>query len=139
MSIISKEININNLNRGFHLITDEILKNIPEIKDIKSGILFLFLKHTSASISINENTDITVREDLEEYFKNSVKENINLYKHNYEGSDDMPAHIKSTIIGNNLHIPINNGLLEIGTWQGIYLCEHRNNPTVRKIYITIIT
>ena len=138
MNIISKEITINNLERGFHLITDEILNNIPEISSINSGILFLFIKHTSASLTINENADYTVREDLEVYFRGIVKEDVNLYKHNLEGPDDMPAHIKSSLIGSNLHIPINNGKLDLGTWQGIYLCEHRDISSQRRIRITLL-
>ena len=138
MKIITKEITLDNLNRGFHIITDEIINNFPEINTIKNGILFLFIKHTSASISINENADGTVREDLETFFNNTVKEDLSLYKHNYEGDDDMPAHIKSTMIGNNIHIPVLNGKLDLGTWQGIYLCEHRNNSSRRKIRLTLL-
>ena len=138
MKIISKEITISNLNRGFHIITDEIINNLPEISLTQTGILFLFIKHTSASISINENADRTVRDDLETFFNNTVKEDLSLYKHNYEGEDDMPAHIKSTLIGNNIHIPILNGKLDLGTWQGIYLCEHRNHSTNRKIRLTLL-
>jgi len=138
MKIISKEITLDNLNRGFHIITDEIINNLPEINTIENGILFLFIKHTSASISINENADSTVREDLESFFNRTVKEDLSLYKHNYEGVDDMPAHIKSTLIGNNIHIPIINGRLDLGTWQGIYLCEHRDYSSRRKIRITLL-
>ena len=138
MNTFTKEITISNLPRGFNIITNKILNSLPEIKNIKNGILFLFIKHTSASLSINENADSTVRNDLENYFNKIIKEDLNEYEHNYEGEDDMPAHIKSTIIGSNLHIPINNGKLSLGTWQGIYLCEHRNIPSNRTIIVTIL-
>ena len=138
MNIFSKEIIISNLPRGFNIITNKILNSLSEIEKIENGILFLFIKHTSASLCINENTDSTVRNDLENYFNKTVKEDLNEYEHNYEGEDDMPAHIKSTLIGNNIHIPILNGKLDLGTWQGIYLCEHRNHSTNRKIRLTLL-
>ena len=138
MEIFSKNIIIQNSPRGFNKITGEILKNLPEIDSIRNGILLLFIQHTSASLTINENADDTVQYDLEQHFNRTVKENLDLYKHNYEGKDDMPAHIKSSIIGCNLHIPIKNGKLMMGTWQGIYLCEHRDKPTSRSIIATII-
>jgi secondary thiamine-phosphate synthase enzyme len=137
MSFSQKEIEIVSQKKGFSLITDVIIEQLSDIKNYKIGILYLFLKHTSASISINENADPTVREDLLNYFEKYVPENEPYYKHTFEGSDDMPAHIKSTIIGNNLTIPISNGKIKLGTWQGIYLCEHRNNPHRRKIVATI--
>jgi len=138
MTIISKEIILKNYERGFNLITDNVIKNIPEINNLKNGILFLFIKHTSASLTINENSDYTVHEDLESYFTRTVKEDDTYYKHNFEGADDMPAHIKSTIIGNSIHIPIINGKLNLGTWQGIFLCEHRNNKSTRIISATLL-
>ena len=137
MSWIQKEIIIQSNHRGFSLITDEIIQNLPEIKQYKIGILNLFIKHTSASLTINENADSTVRMDMEEHFNRTVPENAPYYKHTFEGPDDMPAHIKSTTIGNNITIPISDGKLELGTWQGIYLCEHRNSPHTRKIFATI--
>ena len=108
-----------------------------EISEFKIGMLHLFLKHTSASLTINENADSTVREDMETHFNQSVPENVSYYKHTMEGPDDMPAHIKSSTIGNNLTIPISEGKLVLGTWQGIYLCEHRNHAYSRKIIATI--
>jgi secondary thiamine-phosphate synthase enzyme len=123
--------------RGFHLVTNFVINNIPAILEYKIGILHLFLKHTSASISINENTDPTVRQDLESHFNMLVPENQSYYKHTYEGPDDMPAHIKSTIIGNTVTVPISNGELTLGAWQGIYLCEHRISKQDRKIVATI--
>ena len=137
MNFSQKEIKIQSQESGFFLITNIIVKQFSEIKNYKIGTLHLFLKHTSASISINENADSTVREDLLAYFEKHVPENEPYYKHTFEGPDDMPAHIKSILIGNNLTIPISNGKLQLGTWQGIYLCEHRESPHKRKIGATI--
>ncbi|MBI5807838.1 MAG: YjbQ family protein [Ignavibacteriales bacterium] len=136
--IIQKEINLKPRARGFHLITDEIISQIIEIKKIQIGIANIFLKHTSASLSINENADPTVRSDMEKYFNKSVPESdAKFYDHTLEGTDDMTSHIKSTIIGTSLNIPITNGKLNLGTWQGIYLCEHRNYAGSRKIVVTL--
>jgi len=132
-----KEIIIKSNKRGFYLITDDIIKNSPEISEIKIGLLHLFINHTSASLTINENADTTVQDDLESHFNKTVPENAPYYKHTFEGSDDMPAHIKTTIIGSSLTLPVSNGKLKLGTWQGIYMCEHRNTPRNRKIIITI--
>ena len=131
------EILVSSNNRGFHLITENILNQIPEISKYKVGILHQFIKHTSASLTINENADPTVREDLESHFNMLVPENQPYYKHTFEGPDDMPAHLKSTIIGNSITVPISDGELLFGTWQGIYLCEHRSSPHNRKIVATI--
>ena len=109
----------------------------PEIKTIKIGILHLFIKHTSASLTINENADKTVRNDFEKHFNEMVPENQSYYQHTYEGPDDMPAHLKASILGSSISIPISNGHLNMGTWQGIYLCEHRNNAFQRKMVATI--
>jgi secondary thiamine-phosphate synthase enzyme len=132
-----KEITITAKRRGFHLITDEILYNIPEIKKINKGMANFFIKHTSASLAINENADPTVRLDMESHFNKIVPENASYYQHDTEGSDDMPAHLKSVILGCSLNIPITNGNLNLGIWQGIYLCEHRNHGGNRKIVITV--
>ena len=137
MSWNQNEIKLTSNQRGFNLITNEILNQVTEIGNYKTGLLHLFIKHTSASLTINENADPTVREDLESHFNQSVPENAPFYKHTFEGADDMPAHIKSTVIGNSVSIPISEGKLQLGTWQGIYLCEHRNNPHVRNIIATI--
>jgi len=137
MNLFQKEIILEQRDRGFHLVTDEILEQIPEIKKIKTGLMHILIKHTSASITLNENYDPDVRSDMEKYFTRSVKENEPWYEHNSEGSDDMPAHIKSTLIGSSLTIPITNGKLNLGIWQGIYLCEHRNHAGSRKIVVTI--
>ena len=132
-----KEIIIKNKSRGFHLITNEIIQNFPEIKIISIGLLHIFIKHTSASLTINENLDQDVRYDFEPHFNNMVPDGNQYYTHISEGADDMPAHIKSSILGSSLAIPINNGNLILGNWQGIYLCEHRNNCKTRKIVLTI--
>ena len=137
MTWYQKEIVLPSSRRGFTLITEQIIEQIPEIQEYKSGLLHLFIKHTSASLTINENADPTVREDMESHFNRMVPENAPYYKHTFEGPDDMPAHLKSTIIGNSLTIPISDGRLELGTWQGIYLCEHRDSPHTRRVFATI--
>ena len=137
MSWEQKEINLKSNKRGFSLVTDQILSQLPEISKFEVGLLHLFIKHTSASLSINENTDPTVRMDLESHFNVIAPENASYYKHTLEGADDMPAHIKSVIIGSSILIPISAGFLNLGTWQGIYLCEHRNNPSNRLVVATI--
>ena len=132
-----KEIIIKNKNRGFHLITDEIVQDLPELNKVSIGILHLFIKHTSASLTINENYSKDVRNDFETHFNTMVPQGPEYYTHLEEGLDDMPAHIKSSILGNTLIIPIKNGNLNLGTWQGIYLCEHRNDCDARKIILTL--
>lgn len=132
------EITLKPKNRGFHIITREIENAIPEIKNIKVGLANIFIQHTSASLTINENVSSDVRSDMEKYFNNIVPENISYFKHTYEGSDDMPAHIKSSLLGPSLTIPIKNGKFNLGTWQGIYLCEHRDYGGSRKIVITLM-
>jgi len=132
-----KKINLEKKARGFHLITDEIINQTPEIGKIISGLFHIFILHTSASIAINENTDKTVREDLESFFNKIVPENESYFKHIYEGQDDMPSHIKSSLLGSSISIPITNGKLHLGTWQGIYLCEHRDKGSSRSLIITI--
>ena len=134
---IQKKISLTPRSRGFHIITDNILENIPELKDFKAGILQLFIKHTSASLTINENADPTVRIDFESHFNILAPENKDYYKHTCEGPDDMPAHLKSSILGSSVSIPITDGKLNLGVWQGIYLCEHRDHGTVRKLIATI--
>jgi secondary thiamine-phosphate synthase enzyme len=137
MSWYQKEIILKSRSRGFHLITEEIVGQLPELSKVKIGLMHLLIKHTSASITLNENYDPDVRSDMNKYFDRSIKENEPWYDHTAEGPDDMPAHIKSTIIGTALTIPISNGKLNLGTWQGIYLCEHRNNGGSRKLVVTI--
>jgi secondary thiamine-phosphate synthase enzyme len=123
--------------RGFHLITSLVERSAPEIEQISIGQMNIFIKHTSASLTINENADPTVRIDFESHFNKMVPENAPHYKHDAEGPDDMPAHIKASLMGNSLTIPITNGKLNLGTWQGIYLCEHRNHGGSRVLVLTI--
>ena len=132
-----KQISISPKPRGFHLITNDIINNISVMSTVKNGMLNLFIKHTSASLTINENADITVRSDFESHFNYLVPEKQGYYSHTMEGSDDIPAHLKSSILGSSIDIPITNGNLNLGTWQGIYLCEHRNRGGSRKIVATI--
>ncbi len=124
-------------SRGFHLITDDILKQLPEIHNYQIGLLHLFLQHTSASLTINENADPTVRIDMESHFNHFVPERQSYYKHDYEGDDDMPAHIKSSTLGCQITIPISHGRLMLGTWQGVYLGEHRDYASGRSIIATL--
>ncbi|WP_350291226.1 secondary thiamine-phosphate synthase enzyme YjbQ [uncultured Croceitalea sp.] len=136
MKFYQSEIILNPYARGFHLLTKEIITALPEIKNINTGFLQVFIKHTSASLTINENADPTVRLDFESHMNIMVPEDAPYYIHTYEGSDDMPAHIKASIMGASIQIPITNGRLNMGIWQGIYLCEHRNNASGRKLVIT---
>ena len=138
MMFIQKNIVLNPKRRGFHLITKEIIESLPELSKIKRGIANIFIQHTSASLTINENADPDVRADFETHFNISVPETAKYYKHTTEGSDDMTSHIKSSILGCSLNIPVSDGNFNMGTWQGIYLCEHRNNGGRRKILVTII-
>ena len=134
---IQKEISLNPRPRGFHLITNEIIQNLQEIGDISIGTMEIFIKHTSASLTINEDADPTVRDDFESHFNQIIPENAPYYKHTIEGPDDMPAHLKSSILGSSVTIPITNGTLNLGTWQGIYLCEHRNHGGSRSVVLTL--
>jgi secondary thiamine-phosphate synthase enzyme len=136
MKIFQHELTLPEFSRGFHLITSHVLKAIPEIKDISIGQLTVFIKHTSASLTINENADPTVRKDFETHFNKMVPENAPYYKHNTEGPDDMPAHIKASLLGANVTVPITNGQLNLGIWQGVYLCEHRDHGGRRELVIT---
>ena len=128
---IQKTITLSPKSRGFHIITHDVLENIPELKDLKTGILHLFIKHTSASLTINENAD------FESHFNMLAPENQSYYQHTFEGSDDIPAHLKASLLGSSVSIPITDGRLNLGTWQGIYLCEHRNRGSDRKLIVTI--
>ncbi len=139
MNNFQKEISLPSFPRGFHLITGEILSQVPEIKQIEVGLLQVFIKHTSASLTINENADPTVRMDFESHFNKYVPENAPYYRHDYEGPDDMPAHIKSSILGSSVLVPVSHGRPNLGTWQGIYLCEHRDHGGPRKLVITLIS
>lgn len=134
---LQKELRLKAKPRGFHLISDEILRQLPELGSINIGLMNIFIKHTSASLTINENADPSVRQDFESFFNRAVPENEPYYRHTDEGSDDLPAHLKGSILGFSLNIPISNGRLNMGTWQGIYLCEHRNYGGARSIVVTV--
>ncbi|TPN87667.1 secondary thiamine-phosphate synthase enzyme YjbQ [Aquimarina algicola] len=136
MNFFQKEIALRPYPRGFHLITDEVVSAIPEIQQIQIGQLQVFIKHTSAGLTINENVDPTVRKDFESHMNVMVPENAPYYLHTYEGPDDMPAHIKASILGSSIQIPITDGKLNMGIWQGIYLCEHRNHGGARNLVLT---
>ncbi|RPG36496.1 MAG: YjbQ family protein [Muricauda sp. TMED12] len=136
MNFYQKEIQLRYYSRGFHLITDTVIDALPELRNISTGFLQVFIKHTSASLTINENADPTVRTDFESHINKMVPENAPYYVHNYEGPDDMPAHIKASLMGVSVQIPITNGRLNMGIWQGIYLCEHRNHASSRKVVVT---
>ena len=136
MVYYQKEIRLKTFPKGFHLITKEVLDNISEISAINMGLLHVFIKHTSASLTINENADPTVRSDFESHMNVMVPEDAPYYVHTYEGPDDMPAHIKASLMGSSVQIPITKGRLNLGIWQGIYLCEHRNNATGRSLVVS---
>ncbi|HTF95813.1 MAG TPA: secondary thiamine-phosphate synthase enzyme YjbQ [Cellvibrio sp.] len=134
---VQKEIQLPPYRRGFHLITEEILQSIPELKLTKVGLLNVLIKHTSASLTINENADPTVRKDFESFFNRAVPEDQPYYLHKDEGSDDLPAHIKNSLLGAFINVPITQGRLNLGVWQGIYLCEHRNHGGPRSLVVTL--
>ena len=136
MKIYQQQLRLKERPRGFHLITNEVMRALPQIDEIKTGICQVFIQHTSASLTINENADPTVRMDFEMFFNKAVPENDPDYIHDYEGSDDMPAHLKTSLLDSSVTIPIRNGQLGLGMWQGIYLCEHRNNGGTRSLIIT---
>jgi secondary thiamine-phosphate synthase enzyme len=133
----SEKITLRSYPRGFHIITDDIIAAMPSIRAVEVGLLHLWLQHTSASLTINENADPTVRQDMEAFFNYSVSEDLSFYKHTYEGKDDMPAHLKSSILGCQLTIPVQQGRLALGTWQGIILGEHRDHGGKRTIVATL--
>lgn len=136
MKMFQQELRLKERKRGFHLITQEVLQALPQIAQLATGMCQVFIRHTSASLTINENADPTVRKDFETYFNKAVPENDPDYLHNDEGPDDMPAHLKSSLLGSSVLIPIRQGRLALGTWQGIYLCEHRDYGGSRSIVIT---
>lgn len=136
MKSFQKTISLPPFPRGFHLITDLLLKEFPELKEIQTGIFNVFIQHTSAGLTINENADPTVRKDFETFINDLIPESYRKFIHDYEGSDDMPAHIKSSFFGSSLQVPIQNGRLLLGTWQGVYLCEFRNYGGSRKLILS---
>lgn len=137
MAIKQSELTLRARSRGFHLITDEVLQALPELGDINAGLLHVFIKHTSASLTINEDADPSVRHDFESHFNKMVPQNAPYYEHTQEGPDDMPAHLKASILGCSVSIPITDGQLNMGTWQGIYLCEHRDHGGPRRLVLTL--
>lgn len=138
MKIFQKEIRLKPLSRGFHLITGEIESALTEIREIKSGVATIFIKHTSASLAINENADPSVRYDLSAFFDRLVPDGASYFTHTTEGSDDMPAHVKVALTGSSLTIPISSGSMNLGTWQGVYLCEHRDRGGSRRLVVTLM-
>jgi secondary thiamine-phosphate synthase enzyme len=136
MKIFQQIIQLGARGRGFHIITSEIVQALPQIAELKTGICQVFIQHTSASLTINENAAPDVRKDFEMFFNKAVPENDPDYQHDDEGPDDMPAHLKASLLGSSVTVPICNGRLALGTWQGIYLCEHRNAPHRRNLIIT---
>lgn len=138
MKIMQRKVTLNPRSRGYHLVTDEIARQISELKDIEAGIAHIFIQHTSASLTLNENADPSVRRDFETHMKSMVPEGAAYWTHTTEGPDDMPAHVKASLFGSGLTIPISGGRLALGTWQGIYLCEHRNRGGRRSIVVTLM-
>jgi secondary thiamine-phosphate synthase enzyme len=134
---LQREIRLQPKPRGFHMIADELLRELPELRDFRVGMMNVFIMHTSASLTLNENADPTVRQDFEGWFNRAVPENEPYYRHQDEGSDDLPAHIKASLLGSSLNIPISNGRLALGTWQGIWLCEHRDHGGHRRVIVTV--
>jgi secondary thiamine-phosphate synthase enzyme len=138
MKTIQREFRLPAMPRGFHLVTQLIEKEVPELREIEHGLLHVFIQHTSASLTVNENADPTVRQDFEAHFDRAVPENAPYYRHTAEGPDDMPAHIKASLLGASVTVPISSGRLNLGTWQGIYLCEHRDRGGPRRLVVTAI-
>ncbi len=134
---LSKTINLKPRERGFHIVSDEIIDALPELTGLRVGLLHVFIRHSSASLTINENADPTVRRDFESYFNRAVKEDEPYYRHTYEGRDDMPAHLKASLLGSSVSIPIADGQLLLGMWQGVYLGEHRDCGGSRQLALTL--
>lgn len=137
MKWIQKEIRLRARRRGYHLVTEDIMRDLPELSEIQVGVMQVFICHTSASLTLNENADPTVRADFESHMNVMVPEDAPYYKHTMEGPDDMPAHIKASLMGSSLTLPITEGRLNLGTWQGIYLCEHRDHASGRRVVVTV--
>jgi secondary thiamine-phosphate synthase enzyme len=137
MTWIQRSVTLDPKARGFHLVTDEVTSALPEIRDLRVGLLHVFIQHTSASLTINENAAPAVRGDMERHFNEMVPEDQPYYQHTIEGSDDMPAHIKASMLDTSLSIPVHDGQLAFGTWQGIYLNEHRDNGGARSLMLTL--
>lgn len=138
MTVVQKSFSLAPRPRGFHLITREVLAQLPELRTLRAGTLQVFIQHTSASLTLNENADPDVRADFESHFNRAVPENAPWYVHTIEGPDDMPAHIKASLLGSSVTIPVSGGALALGTWQGIYLCEHRDRGGPRTLVLTLM-
>ena len=138
MNWLQKELTLSPRPRGFHLVTAEIVRQLPELADFKVGLAHVFIQHTSASLALNENADPTVRQDMEAHFNVLAPENAPYYRHTYEGPDDMPAHLKAVMLGSGLTLPVREGRFHLGTWQGIYLCEHRDHGGARRLVVTCL-
>ena len=134
---LQREITLRPRPRGFHLVTREVLEALPELADVQAGLLHLFIRHTSASLTLNENASPDVRDDFEAYFNEAVPEDAPYWTHTFEGPDDMPAHIKASLLGPSLSLPVSSGRLALGTWQGVYLCEHRDRGGARSLLATL--
>ena len=134
---LQREIQLRRRSRGFHLVTEEVVEGVPEIADLSVGLAHLHILHTSASLTLNENASPDVRRDFESWFSEAVPEGARYWTHTTEGSDDMPAHIKASLLGPSLTLPIGNGRLRLGTWQGVYLCEHRDAGGSRSLVVTV--
>ncbi len=137
MDILQQQITLSEKSRGFHLITDEVLEHLPKLSNISTGVAHIFIQHTSAGLTINENADPSVRRDFETHFNRMVPEDTSMFEHTLEGADDMTSHIKSSILGHSVSIPVTNGTFNLGTWQGLYLCEHRNSGGRRRLVVTV--
>ena len=134
---LQREITLRPRPRGFHLVTREVLEALPELADVRAGLLHLFIRHTSASLTLNENASPDVRDDFEAHFNEAVPEDAPYWTHTFEGPDDMPAHIKASLLGPSLSLPVSSGRLALGTWQGVYLCEHRDRGGARGLLATL--
>ena len=134
---VQREIRLRPRPRGFHLVTREVLEGIPEVGDVRVGLLHVFIRHTSAALTLNENASPDVRDDFEAYFNAAVPEDAPYWTHTVEGPDDMPAHIKASVLGPSVSLPVADGRLALGTWQGIYLCEHRDHGGARSLLATL--
>jgi secondary thiamine-phosphate synthase enzyme len=134
---LQREIRLRPRPRGFHLVTREVVEALPELRDVQVGLLHVFIRHTSAALTLNENASPDVRADFEAYFNESVPEDAGYWTHTVEGPDDMPAHIKASLLGPSLSLPVSDGRLALGTWQGIYLCEHRDHGGARSLTVTL--